>query len=305
MRAKIDNLVNGASFCFFVYYVFIDKNKTMKNDDDFNIPEGDFISGIYNYCDRWCERCIYTSRCMNFEMGKEIEREVKDNKRRKKSIEENKGFWDQVNKTVEEAAELVDEVMPLEDDNIFSFFDDVSYDEDVEEAMKDRKKIREKAKDHNLSKISLKYEEAVHKWFEERKEMLKIEYSEEKYSLSAKYPDIIDDKTLKSISESVEVVMWYHIQIWVKLQRALSGYFEEIEDPYLFEDFPIKDHDGSAFVVLLGIDRSLGAWNNLYGKLLSERESIKPLIRMLLWLRPEVEKLFPKARGFEWPPKEF
>src|SRR5262245_58416083 len=22
-----------------------------------------FISGIYNYCDRWCERCAFTSRC--------------------------------------------------------------------------------------------------------------------------------------------------------------------------------------------------------------------------------------------------
>ncbi len=24
----------------------------------------DFISGIYNYCDRWCERCPFTSRCL-------------------------------------------------------------------------------------------------------------------------------------------------------------------------------------------------------------------------------------------------
>ena len=25
-----------------------------------------FISGIHNYCDRWCERCPFTARCMNF-----------------------------------------------------------------------------------------------------------------------------------------------------------------------------------------------------------------------------------------------
>jgi len=24
-----------------------------------------YISGIYNYCDRWCERCSFTSRCLN------------------------------------------------------------------------------------------------------------------------------------------------------------------------------------------------------------------------------------------------
>ena len=25
---------------------------------------GNLISGIYNYCDRWCERCPFTSRCL-------------------------------------------------------------------------------------------------------------------------------------------------------------------------------------------------------------------------------------------------
>lgn len=26
----------------------------------------DFIPGIYNYCDRWCERCAFTSRCLTY-----------------------------------------------------------------------------------------------------------------------------------------------------------------------------------------------------------------------------------------------
>src|SRR5262249_53794163 len=26
-----------------------------------------FISGIYNYCDSWCERCNFTSRCLTYE----------------------------------------------------------------------------------------------------------------------------------------------------------------------------------------------------------------------------------------------
>ena len=29
------------------------------------------IRGIYNYCDRWCERCPLTSRCLNFTLGAE------------------------------------------------------------------------------------------------------------------------------------------------------------------------------------------------------------------------------------------
>ena len=27
-----------------------------------------FISGIYNYCDRWCERCALSHRCLSYAM---------------------------------------------------------------------------------------------------------------------------------------------------------------------------------------------------------------------------------------------
>lgn len=33
--------------------------------------EGDFIEGVYNYCDRWCEHCSFTSRCLNYESSKD------------------------------------------------------------------------------------------------------------------------------------------------------------------------------------------------------------------------------------------
>lgn len=35
------------------------------------VQEGDFIEGVYNYCDRWCEHCSFTSRCLNFESSKD------------------------------------------------------------------------------------------------------------------------------------------------------------------------------------------------------------------------------------------
>ena len=34
-----------------------------------------FILGIFNYCDRWCERCPFTSRCRSFSMGQAMERQ--------------------------------------------------------------------------------------------------------------------------------------------------------------------------------------------------------------------------------------
>ena len=32
-----------------------------------------FIVGIYNYCDRWCETCSFTSRCRVFADRAELE----------------------------------------------------------------------------------------------------------------------------------------------------------------------------------------------------------------------------------------
>jgi len=39
-----------------------------KRDIDKLAGNPDFISGIYNYCDRWCERCVMTARCVVFAM---------------------------------------------------------------------------------------------------------------------------------------------------------------------------------------------------------------------------------------------
>ena len=272
----------------------------MRFDDDHSFPEGDYIPGIYNYCNRWCERCLYTNRCMTFEMEKEIKLEIEKEKRREKSMEENKDFWDQVNKTIEEAAELIDEEIPLVK-NDGSYFDDWD-DEDVEEAMKEHKEKHEKAENQKISKVALKYENAAHKWLEDKKDILKQDYDPDTKDFNVSYPGITDEKELKQLTDSVDVILWYHIQIWIKTVRAYSSSYEEKENPKMFKGFP-KDSDGSALVVLKGIDSSIGAWNYLNKKLIPETETIKPIIRMLLWLRMEVEKEFPKARGFVWPPK--
>ena len=275
----------------------------MEFNDHLELPEGDFTPGIYNYCNRWCERCIYTDRCRVFASEKIFKREVEAQERCEKSMEENKDFWDQVNKTIEEAAELINEEIPLLKNDKSLLFEQWEDDEDAKEAMKEHEEKRVKAKNQDISKVSLKYEKAVHKWFEERKDILKQEYNSDTEDFDLTYPGIVDELVLKQLTESVEVIQWYHIQIWIKINRALSSSYEEEEDSDLFDEFQ-KDSDGSAMVALKGIDSSIGAWSFLRGKLTSEWETIKPMIRMLLWLKMEVEKEFPNAKGFVWPPQQ-
>ena len=275
----------------------------MKHDDEIEFPEGDFIPGIYNYCDAWCDRCMYSDKCRVFASEEIFQREIDARDRIKASVEENKDFWNEINKIVEETAELIDEEIPLVKEESFSVFDDPEFMEEADNAMKEHEKIRERAKNHELSKMAQQYEQAVAKWFDAREKLFNVQYNEERYGMHISYPGITDESVLDQLSKAIEVANWYHIQIWVKLQRALTGYFEDREEPYLSEDFPIKDADGSAFVALMGIDRSIAAWKQLSQKLPAEKETIRPLLRMLLWLRPEVEKVFPAARGFVWPPE--
>jgi hypothetical protein len=36
---------------------------------------GRFVSGIYNYCDRWCERCPVTAKCYLYWQEQQTEAE--------------------------------------------------------------------------------------------------------------------------------------------------------------------------------------------------------------------------------------
>jgi hypothetical protein len=60
-----------------------------------------YVKGIYNYCDRWCERCPFTSRCLNCEL---VERKFGD-------LEEkdglNEAFWQRFSEMLHETLELV------------------------------------------------------------------------------------------------------------------------------------------------------------------------------------------------------
>jgi len=38
----------------------------------------DYISGIFNYCDRWCERCAFTQRCRLFADEKKFEEKARE-----------------------------------------------------------------------------------------------------------------------------------------------------------------------------------------------------------------------------------
>jgi len=69
------------------------------------MDEERFISGIYNYCDYWCERCAFTKRCRNFVMGREMEREARGEAPVDDATQ--RAFWNQLADQLREAARLL------------------------------------------------------------------------------------------------------------------------------------------------------------------------------------------------------
>jgi hypothetical protein len=93
------------------------------------------------------------------------------------------------------------------------------------------------------------------------------------------------------------VVSWFYSLIDVKVRRAVRGLAED--DP-AERDWP-ADHDGSAKIALLAVDRSQDAWLQLIERGVATWNEAEPFIRQLLWLRDEIERVFPGARAFVRP----
>jgi hypothetical protein len=93
------------------------------------------------------------------------------------------------------------------------------------------------------------------------------------------------------------VITWFHLQIMVKMHRAIHGLAEDGPGPH---DWP-PDHDGSAKVALIGIDRSHAAWLELADRGNASQGEVAPFIADLVWLGESLERIFPKARAFVRP----
>lgn len=169
-----------------------------------DVDEG-FIVGIYNYCDRWCESCRFTSRCRVFADGAMHEaastpelKELREVPKHPSDVRPVRGWFDDV------LAEINEDDLP-------------------------ELPIPPPMPGHlrRISALSGRY--CDHAW-------AAIERGEGHDSRPPEDPR--------------SIILWFAPLISSKTRRALNGLHE-------FDgcrDYP-PDHEGSAKVVLIGIDR--------------------------------------------------
>ena len=236
------------------------------------------ISGIYNYCDRWCERCPFTSRCMVYASEKEDD----DGDPQTRDIT-NEAFWRKLASIFEETKQMIAD---------WAQETGIDLSQVDEAANVQREKRRSDAARDELAVAASDYASTVTKWFTDFDQVL---------NLTDLAPNEAETDENEQIEEAREVIHWYQYQIAVKLMRALSSRSNEAEWPGEAADDDAKDSDGSAKVTLIAIDRSISAWRLMQMCLPERADSIIPMILELERLRQTTELRFPRARDFVRP----
>jgi hypothetical protein len=234
-----------------------------------------FISGIHNYCDRWCERCPFTSRCILYVQLQDVP-DVDQNGH----IASEK-LWLKLAAIFKEAREMI--TAWAAENKV-----DLSP-EALEEAGAENERLMRKARKHPLAKAAEGYAYAVETWFSQRP--LLMETTSDNEAGSEELAREEDD-----FNEALEVIRWYQFFIAAKLIRGLYSRQDEEE----LEEGP-KDSEGSAKIALIAIDRSFGAWRLLQLQRPELSSCSMPFLVKLERMRLQAEEEFPFARDFIRP----
>ena len=256
-----------------------------------------FIIGVYNYCDRWCERCPLTSRCRVFAMEEDFNR----------GDDWNDAFWNVFdNLPQHEPDECLEdpftEDSPFEEEPVSTELD--GGDDDELGSLPVR---------HPMVQLAMEYAMQARQWLNQ-------------HSPPDEEPAIGPTPAERNAHEvrredAVDILRWYSHQIGVKLARALhadrdreeEGQFDVVDEVDQEEDeirsavveAAQMDRDGSAKVALIGIERSLGAWTIMRDDFSTHEQTISGVQRTLARLRRFIDQQIPGARIFQRPGFEY
>jgi hypothetical protein len=229
--------------------------------------EENFISGVHNYCDRWCERCTFTSRCRVFAMEQEFTDEERDIG--------NEAFWRNLQNIFAEAKRMLEE-------KALEFGIDATPVSDEEFAVIQQ---RQDAflESQDLKKLAESYARQARGALEDKENWL---------IFSAVGED--------AQNEMLAIIYWYQYFIAAKIHRGLGGLLDVDGNPDEEElNDPQSDANGSIKIALIAVERSIMAWTSLMTK--ENLKTIKPLLELLEAIRQKAEEKFPNARAFIRP----
>jgi hypothetical protein len=225
------------------------------------------IPGIYNFCDRWCERCDFTARCEVY--AREQAYNLED------SID-----------PMGEALKVVAESFAEAKEMLIEHAEEMGI--DLDEAMNDP----EGEADIERARHNTESQPAV--------EFAKSYALETRHILEKAEEWAGDSEEDPQIPEALEVLRYYLFSVAVKVHSCyhavldIDGY----EDPAELSNTQ-SYANGSAKVTLILIERSISSWNYLRNE--NNDLLLDPIIERLETIKQMLEEKFPNAREFIRP----
>jgi hypothetical protein len=224
----------------------------------------EIITGIHNYCDRWCERCAFVTRCS---VGiAEFETDSPDHDMR------NKEFWEHLSMIFQATSEMITESareMGIDLDAAVSEYVEPIHNESKAE------------------KIAKEYGFRLLDWIKKNDELFNSK--EEVFKLT-------DEEQLVTFRDAIEVVNWYSLFICLKIHRATLEPLD-IDD----EETDRYDKNGSAKIAMIAVSRSLEAFAFLYSHLHEQEDEVLEFLSDLSRIQKLLNKAFPDAMNFKRP----
>ena len=222
------------------------------------------IEFISEYCDRWCERCAFTSRCSSY------------------AVQAAMGMCGDFKEAIELAVGAPRRVgAAADDDSRARRWLDIPEPtaKELRELEKEEKARQRRIEHSPVTGMANRTTAMSYHWFRARSDAARAG------------ADAV-------VIEALEVVEWDSHLIGAKLHRALMGQDRHHRDD--FDDHPVQnDWNGSAKVALISIDRSEAAWQAIAQA--TGDTAAADIAVALADLRSEVEHAFPVARRFKRP----
>jgi hypothetical protein len=243
------------------------------------------IPGIYNYCDRWCERCSFGSRCAVYEGEASLAPDEKDSK--------NKAFWERLAINFSKAQGLLERAAAERGIDLNEIVK-----ENIDFEQKEQQK-RIQAESHPLPKLSLRYLTLARVWMDAQPGM-KEKLGSIQQQLDLGGESFVEAKiTTDTILDALAVIQWYQTFIHVKFMSALMS--KSLNDDSDDKDDVQRDHDGSAKIGVIAVERSMQAWVKLYELFPDQEDHFLKILALLEKLKGMAVEEFPLAMAFKRP----
>ncbi len=232
-----------------------------------------FIPGIFNYCDRWCERCRFTERCSVYATSEAAGVGEGRNTTMKASIKHTAEIF-------KLSLQMLEEQLQKEGINLH----------EVREQVRAEPAIP--APPHApYCRAAKKYITFVNRWFDGRRDTFHLKGLALAKAAELGLPDTDPVADVARLRDAIDVIRWYQHLIYIKLRRASRS--DDFDDD--------QDSQASAKIALIGLDNSIAAWHALAALLPNRQAEIQKTTASLDRLRKSVETALPQARAFLRP----